>query len=122
MGGFKVLLTALRNNVADGAFTKEDLARYAEAYARPGALTAMVNYYRAAVRPGTAPPVTRIDAPVLSIWGEQDPYLLRDLARPSPLLVPNARTEYIPDAGHFVQHERASRVNKILVEFLREAH
>ena len=38
-----------------GAFSDADLERYAQAWAQPGALTGMVNYYRAALRRSPAP-------------------------------------------------------------------
>ncbi|WP_437312136.1 alpha/beta fold hydrolase [Sorangium sp. So ce388] len=105
-----------------GAVTDEDLARYLEAWSRPGALTATINYYRAAFRPssmrdlGKSP---RIDTPVLVIWGEHDRYLGSELAAPDPELVPNARVTRIPDASHFVHYDRPERVNQLLLEFLR---
>ncbi|WP_437922509.1 alpha/beta hydrolase [Sorangium sp. So ce291] len=105
-----------------GAVTDEDLARYLEAWSRPGALTATINYYRASFRPsgmrdlGKSP---RIDTPVLVIWGEHDRYLGSELAAPDPALVPNARVTRIPDASHFVHYDRPERVNQLLLEFLR---
>jgi hypothetical protein len=33
-----------------GAFTKEDIDRYVDAWSQPGALAAQINYYRAALR------------------------------------------------------------------------
>jgi pimeloyl-ACP methyl ester carboxylesterase len=34
--------------------------------------------------------------------------------------VPNIRTEWLPEAGHFVQHDAAERVNKLLAGFLQK--
>ncbi|XYI03850.1 alpha/beta fold hydrolase [Sorangium sp. So ce1128] len=105
-----------------GAVTDEDLARYLEAWSRPGALTATINYYRALFRPSSLRDVgkpPRIDTPVLVIWGEHDRYLGAELATPDPELVPNARVARIPDASHFVHYDRPERVNQLLLEFLR---
>lgn len=105
-----------------GAVTEEDLSRYLEAWSRPGALTASINYYRAAFRPSGLLQLSkapRVDTPVLVIWGEHDRYLESDLATPDPELVPNARVVHIPDASHFVHYDRPERVNQLLLDFLR---
>ncbi len=112
-----------RDPVRPGAFSAEDIERYVEAAAQPGALTASINYYRAAFRRNPrrvrAEP-RRIEAPVLVIWGEQDRYLGAELAEPDPAWVPNARVERVPDASHWVQVDRPARVNALLLEFLAD--
>jgi epoxide hydrolase 4 len=103
------------------AFTDEDLERYAEAWAQPGALSAMINYYRAALRrsPGKAEAQLKpIEAQTLVIWGMLDRHLGSELAEPPAKWVPNVRVERIPDATHWVQHDAPARVNELLVEFL----
>jgi pimeloyl-ACP methyl ester carboxylesterase len=57
-----------------GTFTPEDAARYVEAWEQPGAASASVNYYRAAVRRRGAHFVP-IAAPTLVLWGDRDRYL-----------------------------------------------
>jgi epoxide hydrolase 4 len=107
-----------------GAFSDTDLERYAEAWSQPGALTGMINYYRAALRqsPGGAQRRMRpIQAPTLVIWGERDRYLGAELAEPLPRWVPNARVERIPQATHWVQHDAPERVNELLTGFFAEA-
>jgi pimeloyl-ACP methyl ester carboxylesterase len=108
--------------VREGAFTSEDIERYVGAMARPGALTATLNYYRALLRnPGkTRALLERIEAPVLVIWGERDRFLSRRLAEPSPLWVPNLlHVERLPDASHWVAEDRPLEVNTLLLDFLR---
>lgn len=119
-GDFAVLRQTLRRDpVRPGAFSDEDIARYVEAAAQPGALTGGMNYYRALIRhPQAAGPLQRIDAPVLVIWGERDRYLGPELAEPSSRWVPNCRVERLPDASHWVQADAAERVNALLVRFL----
>jgi len=107
--------------VRPDAFTDADIERYVEALARPGALTAALNYYRALVRRDprrAASDVRRTDAPVLVVWGERDRYLGPELAAPSAALVPNARVERLPDASHWVHHDSPERVNALLLDFL----
>ena len=99
-------------------YTEQELDRYREAWAQPGAAKAMIDYYRAAVRLGSKQKVLPISAPTLVIWGEGDRYLGPDLAEPHQEDVPNLRVERLPDASHWVHHDQAERVNELLVEFL----
>ena len=67
-----------------GAFTDEDLERYVEAWSQPGALTGMINYYRAGLRQSPRKTATRlvpIAAPTMVIWGERDRYLGAEFRR-----------------------------------------
>jgi epoxide hydrolase 4 len=122
-GDFASLRYTLRNEpVRPGAFTDEDIELYAEALARPGALTAALNYYRALFcrNPLKARALLRrIEAPVIVVWGERDRYLGEELAEPDPSWVPNLRVERLPDASHFVAEDRPDEVNFLLLEFLR---
>jgi len=122
-GDFAILRSALhRDPVREGAFTAEDIERYVGAMARPGALTATLNYYRALLRnpKGTRALLKRVEAPVLVIWGERDRFLNRGLAEPPRLWVPNLlRVERLPDASHWVAEDRPLEVNTLLLDFLR---
>jgi pimeloyl-ACP methyl ester carboxylesterase len=100
--------------------TEDEIARYLEAAARPGALTAMMSYYRAA-RPlfaGRIPQLRPIEAPVLVLWGERDHCLEKSLAAPPPRWVPHARVVLFPNATHWVHFDEAERVNALLAESL----
>jgi pimeloyl-ACP methyl ester carboxylesterase len=102
------------------AFSDADLERYVEAWSQPGALTGMINYYRAALRrsPRAAQSsLVPIKTRTLVIWGERDRHLGSELAEPLPQWVPNVRVERIPEATHWVQHDAPERVNELLVEF-----
>jgi len=83
-----------------------------------GAPTGAVNWYRA-LRFG-GPAITRIDDPVLVIWGERDPYLGRELAQPYPTDVPNAQLVRLETAGHWPQREQPEQVNALITAFLRQ--
>ena len=67
---------------AQPPYTPEEMERYIEAWSQPGAATAMINYYRFAVR-HSAGDIRPITAPTLVIWGEQRP-LPRPHARRAP--------------------------------------
>ncbi len=103
-----------------GAFSDADIERYVEAWSQPGALTAMINYYRAALRRSPRSALARlrpIDVPVLVIWGERDSVLGSELAEPDAKWVSDVRVERIPQATHWVQHDAPERVNELLTGF-----
>ncbi len=105
------------------AFSDVDLERYVEAWSQPGALTGMINYYRAALRrsPRAAQAsLVPIQTRTLVIWGERDRHLGAELAEPLPEWVPNVRVERIPEATHWVQHDAPERVNELLVGFFAD--
>jgi pimeloyl-ACP methyl ester carboxylesterase len=121
-GDFAIVRSVFRNDpVRPGTFGEDDIGRYVEALSRPGALTAAINYYRALARRAPALAWTlrrRIEVPVLVIWGQRDLFLVPELARPNPGLVPDARVERLPDASHWVQQDRPEKVNALLLGFL----
>jgi epoxide hydrolase 4 len=104
-----------------GSFSDADLDRYVEAWSQPGALTGMINYYRAALRQSPRAALGRmvpIKAPTLVIWGKRDRHLGAELAEPDARWVPNARIEWLPQATHWVQHDAPEQVNELLTGFL----
>ncbi len=123
-GGYRVLDRGLRREARQpGAFSDEDIAAYKNALSQPGALTAAINYYRAAVRRNpfeSARMLRQIDVPTLLIWGERDPYLGIELTEGLERWGPGVRVERIPEASHWVQVDAAERVNELMIEFLRK--
>lgn len=101
------------------SFTKADVERYREAWARPGAMTGMLNWYRAMLRhPPRAQGSSRVTTPTLILWGEQDRYLSKELAPLSLAKCDRGRLVTFPDATHWLQHDEAEGVNRELLEFL----
>ena len=99
--------------------TAEEIDRYVQAWSRPGAAKAIIDYYRAAVRLGSKQEIHPVTAPTLVIWGQGDRYLGPKLAEPHHEDVPNLdRVERLPNASHWVHHDEADRVNELLVDFL----
>jgi pimeloyl-ACP methyl ester carboxylesterase len=122
-GDFALLRSVFRSDpVQPEALTAEDIERYIEAIAQPGALTASLNYYRALLRNPREMRalLQRVEAPVLVIWGEKDRFLSRRLAEPPRLWVPNLiRVKRLPDASHWVAEDCPLEVNTLLLGFLR---
>jgi len=106
------------------AFSDEDIRQFRDAMLKPGALTGMVNYYRATFRNVAAMreldrSTTKIASPTLLIWAEDDIALGKELTYGmEPLFSGPFRIEYIPNCSHWVNEEQPERVNRLLVEFL----
>ena len=102
------------------AFSQEDLEAYKQAAAKPGALTAMVNYYRN-IFPGfltNQQEWGKLEIPTLMIWGENDTALGKELTYDTQSYVKNFQIKYIPNCSHWVQQEQPRLVNQYMREFL----
>jgi pimeloyl-ACP methyl ester carboxylesterase len=117
--GFANLARAVRGG-RKGTCTDADLALYREAWTQPGALTAMVNWYRAALRWASGRlPRLRVSAETLLLWGARDRFLGREMAEPSAALCDRHRLEIFEAATHWLQHDEADAVNDRLTRFLQ---
>lgn len=104
-----------------------DHERHLRDLARPGALTAGLNWYRAAFTPLSAdeaplpqlPPWDRIRIPVLGVWSDQDPFLLEpQMALSAQVTEAPWRYEKITGAGHWMMLDKPAELNRLLVDFL----
>jgi epoxide hydrolase 4 len=114
---FWILRQVLRRTSQPGTFTAKDFRRYCEAWAQPGALPAGLNWYRA-LRFGAAPAAGRVHVPVRIVWGDRDAFLESGLAEAGAALCDSCEVFHLPQATHWVQHEEAAEVNRLLFEFL----
>lgn len=93
---------------------------YARAAQRPGAMTAMLNWYRAAFRHrgdldyGTG----LVDVPTLQIWGEEDTALGLEALDGTDRFVADLTVRRLPMVSHWVQQEAPEEVNAYLREWL----
>jgi pimeloyl-ACP methyl ester carboxylesterase len=112
---------ALRGSGKIHNFTKDDIAEHKKAWSQPGAMTAMLNWYRAALwYPPRFPKGSdlRVKVPTLMLWGVKDVALTHRMARPSMDYCDEGRLIFFPDTTHWVQHEEADEVNRHLLEFV----
>lgn len=119
IGNWSVAASGIRRSSKKNAFTDEDIEKYKEAWSQPGAMTAMLNWYRAAVQ--HRPQITndiRVHVRTLILWGVNDVALSRRMARPSLDYCDDGNLIFFPDATHWVQHEEADEVNRHLLDFL----
>lgn len=119
---FAALQRVLRATAGENAFTEVDMQRYRQAWSQPGALKAMLNWYRAAFRSaaGAAGGMDRqtIQTPVHILWGARDAALVPELARLSARRCAQAELTYFKQASHWVQHDQPQQVNQALLSFL----
>jgi epoxide hydrolase 4 len=104
-------------------FSDEDLEVYRANAMRPGGLTAMINWYRAALR-GRA--LTRfrgmqfpvIDIPTLFLWGDADTALSFRNTRGTEKYVSNLTFRVFPGVSHWIQQEAPEAVNAMIEAWL----
>ncbi|MCU0511628.1 MAG: alpha/beta hydrolase [Anaerolineae bacterium] len=119
---YQGLANALQATARKGTFSDADMVQYRQAWSQPGALTAMLNWYRAALQARSrsdapAPGGTRITTPTLLLWGERDLALGSELAQPSIDLCDDGKVIFFPDASHWLQHEEVDAVNEHIHRF-----
>jgi pimeloyl-ACP methyl ester carboxylesterase len=116
---FRMGMRALCGSSRPGTFSPEDLAQYRAAWSQPGALTAMINWYRAAVRYRTKFADRTVRVPARILWGERDKFLMTEMAHESLRYCTNAELFTFADASHWLQHEEPEKVCQHLVEFFQ---
>jgi epoxide hydrolase 4 len=122
----------LAEGLRKGRFVEADKRAYINAWSQPGALDSALNYYRAAhigpADPATGSPAngnytpdlsaTIVHVPTLLIWGLQDPYLLAGNLSGIGKYVPDLTLKLLPDATHWVNHEKPDEVNTAIRKFI----
>jgi epoxide hydrolase 4 len=123
---FRNMARMLVGSGKKSTFTRDDIAEYKKAWSQPGALTGMLNWYRAIFRGSFKYlfhrrniPARRVGTPILILWGKRDVALNHEMVEPSLALCEDGRAVMFEDATHWVQHDKADEVNKHLIDFLR---
>ena len=113
---YRLFRRTMRTSSLPGTFSPADFDRYRAAWRREGALTAMVNWYRAAARHRLEPRRQEVDPPTLVVWGRDDRFLERSMAHESVDYCRDGRLALLPGATHWVQHELPDRVTGLLLD------
>jgi len=120
--GARLVERAFTQAVADPTiFSPEDLKVWRDNAMAPGAMTAMINYYRAnaSYLGGADRTLTRrIETPTLMIWGEQDAFLDVALTEGYAPYVADFTLHRLPGVSHWVQQEAADEVNRLMAAWL----
>ena len=100
-------------------FTPADIKAYKDAAAKPGAITAMLSYYRNVFQQRVINQNWRVlEVPTLMIWGENDVALGKELTYGTEAYVKDFQIKYIPNSSHWVQQDAPLLVNQYMREFL----
>jgi epoxide hydrolase 4 len=116
---YRLGVRSLVHSSAPGTFSPEDLAQYRSAWSQPGALTGMINWYRAAFRHRSKFPDPTVRVPTRILWGVRDAFLLPEMAKASLRYCTSAELFPFDNASHWLQHEEPSRVSELLLNFFR---
>lgn len=112
--------------ISGGAISADDKAAYIDEWSQPGALTGMLNWYRASPMQVPAPdapavstpfldaPFPRLTMPVLVIWGMQDEALLPCQLDGLDAHIADLTIIRVADAGHFIPWEQPEAVTKAM--------
>jgi pimeloyl-ACP methyl ester carboxylesterase len=122
--GARAVGGAFRNMAVDKSrFPDEVVDVYKRNALQPGAMRAMINWYRAATRTSRklqqlveSPPT--LEVPTLMIWGEEDVALGKELTYGTEELVKDFTIRYLPGVSHWVQQEAPEAVNAMIEAWL----
>ena len=113
--------------------TDEEAAAYRAAWSEPGALTAMLNWYRASpiIVPEVGAPVPagrsvldlpadamKVSVPHLVLWGEDDTALLPSCLEGLDRYAPQLTVKKVPGASHWILHEKPDEVSTAIAAFV----
>jgi len=122
LNGYGAIARAFRGMAVDKSRFPAEVTRvYQEAAAQPGALTAMLNYYRALLRNLSANRkrgTPQIKVPTLMLWGEVDAALGKELTYGTDRYVSDLTLRYLPNVSHWVQQEAPETVNLMMEAWL----
>jgi pimeloyl-ACP methyl ester carboxylesterase len=104
-------------------FPGEVLEVYRRNADRPGAIRAMLAYYRAYIRYPVDRDLARaihrrLETPTLIVWGEEDTALGKELTLGTEDLVSDLTIRYLPGVSHWVQQEAPETVNSMIEAWL----
>ena len=114
---FRIGVRSLVRSSRPGTFSPEDLAQYRAAWSQPGAMSAMIHWYRAAFRYRIKFPDRTVHVPTRILWGMRDAFLLSEMAQDSLRYCTNAELYTFANASHWLQHEEPARVSELLIDF-----
>lgn len=104
-------------------FTRAEAEPYRAAASRPGAITAMLNYYRALFQmpDGRETGEGKVDVPTLVLWGEKDLAIHIDCLNGTEDYVSDLTVKRFPKASHWVQQDIPDEINRALEDWLPAA-
>lgn len=124
LNDYESMANSLQQSSKSASFSDEDIEKYRRAWSQPGAMTAMLNWYRAIARNALKNDLhitPCIVTPTLLLWGEKDKYLSKELAELSIAICDDGELIFYPTATHWLQHDEAQSINQEIHHFLQQA-
>ncbi|MDT8307404.1 MAG: alpha/beta hydrolase [Anaerolineae bacterium] len=116
----EVVAALVKGTSREGSFSESELEHYRRAALRPGAMSGMLNWYRAMARTHTERlDSLRVTVPTRIIWGVHDVALSREMAALSLEMCDEGDLVFLEESTHWVQHDEPHRVNELLLDFLQ---
>jgi pimeloyl-ACP methyl ester carboxylesterase len=120
---FRRLRAMYRLGPLPDAIPEEVVEGWVRGFARPGRLTAALNYYRVDLAdppdPAYPPAPDPILAPTQMVWGDQDPAVGRlSTERTAGHVAGPYRRVVVEGAGHWLQFEKPDEISARLVEWM----
>ena len=123
-------------------FTLDIKKQYRQVWQQPGAVSGMLQYYRAMPQLATSKkrqttelglaqtglikkasemriPNIRIAVPTLILWGEKDQAFVIENLKGIEQYVANCTIKRFPNASHWLQHEQSPEINTAISEFIK---
>ena len=130
---FEKLLRMFEKFSAAPWLTDDIRESYRAAWSQPGAMSAMLNWYRGSpmIVPESGAPrqdfaITQsmrekyhLSMPHLLIWGEDDTALLGESREDLPLFCDELQVQLVANASHWILHERPELVAELMKKFLQ---
>jgi len=111
------------SSVHGKTFSQDLFPRYIQAWSEEGELTAIINWYRAAIqinsREASIYETATIRPETLILWGEQDKALELGLVEASLNKCEKGKVIYFADGTHWINRDNADEVNNHLLDFLK---
>jgi epoxide hydrolase 4 len=118
VNNYALLFRSVKHTSRPGIFDDSDRRYFVAAWSQPGALTAMINYYRAAARRSAKSLEQRVRVSTLILFGKRDPAEEPGLAEASLSLCDDARLVWLEQSRHWIQREEPEQVTDEILSFL----
>ena len=118
---FAALKGLMQGSANNETFEPEALKRYADAWAPPGRLTAMLNYYRALRERKTNNQPARVKPRILILWGTDDRLLEKHVMEASLELCDDGRLVVLEGATHWPHLDQPRRVTEEILSFIGQS-